>query len=319
MRDEKSRTIDSKQAHPIQDESLDRTIKAYDADDLNRDRIHDTLVSVQQHLESEHLVHWLFDTRSYDPVSIECIYQDDNVWAFAVYDTPAWGDHLDEVGVEDSTIRSIVQDVHLFETQLLDTDQEGTQFNNDDTWDTFLIEKTPEWRDAEEEIRDYFSWLASIGCSPAQIIDYWMCEVLGETQSDWARKRHVSRTSINGNVGAANKIFEHFDEERDIETIDMKKKREDKPQSWELAEENIRFEIAYLTERGCSMAEALDYWACEMRDAGQTEWARRRGVNQSTVSGNVNDARDQITRKNIPNRSEIEREVRQDMEEANES
>lgn len=316
MRDEEPRTVDPKHAHPIQDDSLDRTIKTYDADDLDRDRIHEVLAKIQQYLESERLNLWLHHTRGHEAATLERIYRDDNAWAFVEYDTPAWDDVLDEVGVEDSPIRSIVPDAHLFETQMLDTEQEGTQFGNDDMWDTFLIGKTPGWRETEEQIRGYFAWLAGVGCSPAQMIDHWMCEVMGMKQSRWAMKRNVDRASVNENVAAASKLLEVVNEERDGDPIDMKKKREGQGPKWILAEENIQNEFIGLAGK-CSIAEALDYWACELHNAVQTEWADHRSATQSTVSENVNDARDKMNNEYyvVPDRSEIYEE----MEEANES
>lgn len=52
--------------------------------------------------------------------------------------------------------------------------------------------------------------------------------------------------------------------------------------------------LSALVEGGCSPAEAMDYHAVEMVGRTQTEWADIRGVGQSTVSDNVNEAKREI-------------------------
>lgn len=52
--------------------------------------------------------------------------------------------------------------------------------------------------------------------------------------------------------------------------------------------------LSALVEAGCSAAEAMDYHAVEMVGRTQTEWADIRGVGQSTVSDNVNEAKREI-------------------------
>lgn len=46
-----------------------------------------------------------------------------------------------------------------------------------------------------------------------------------------------------------------------------------------------------LVERGCSPAEALDYYLVDLGPYTQTEWAEVRGVAQGTVSENISKAR----------------------------
>lgn len=46
-----------------------------------------------------------------------------------------------------------------------------------------------------------------------------------------------------------------------------------------------------LVRRGCSCAEALDYYMVEVGPHSQTSWAEERGVSQQTVSENISKAR----------------------------
>ena len=50
-------------------------------------------------------------------------------------------------------------------------------------------------------------------------------------------------------------------------------------------------EVRHLVEAGLSPAEAVDYHAVVTEGLTQTEWARRRGIAQSSVSENVSKAR----------------------------
>lgn len=52
--------------------------------------------------------------------------------------------------------------------------------------------------------------------------------------------------------------------------------------------------IALLLRRGCSPAEAIDWFATEGGFWTQTEWANWRGVSQQNVSGNVSKAREKL-------------------------
>lgn len=49
-----------------------------------------------------------------------------------------------------------------------------------------------------------------------------------------------------------------------------------------------------LVERGCSPAEALDYYMAEVGPYNQTQWAEVRGVNQQAVSENISKAREKM-------------------------
>lgn len=49
-----------------------------------------------------------------------------------------------------------------------------------------------------------------------------------------------------------------------------------------------------LIERGCTPAEALDYYMAEVGPETQTSWAETRGVSQQAVSENVTKARDKL-------------------------
>lgn len=49
-----------------------------------------------------------------------------------------------------------------------------------------------------------------------------------------------------------------------------------------------------LVQRGCSAAEALDYYMAEVGPYNQSEWAEVRGVSQSTVNQNIQQAREKM-------------------------
>lgn len=49
-----------------------------------------------------------------------------------------------------------------------------------------------------------------------------------------------------------------------------------------------------LLRRGVERQAAIDYYAVEREDLSQSEWARRRGVAQQSVSGNVSEASDRL-------------------------
>lgn len=50
--------------------------------------------------------------------------------------------------------------------------------------------------------------------------------------------------------------------------------------------------LALLLRRGCSPAEAVDWYAAGEGNWSQSEWARWRGVSQQNVSGNISKARE---------------------------
>jgi len=56
----------------------------------------------------------------------------------------------------------------------------------------------------------------------------------------------------------------------------------------------MEYYIRGLIEAGASSAEAVDYCMVEVKDMTQTAWAEERGVDQSTVSGNVSQAKEEF-------------------------
>jgi len=66
--------------------------------------------------------------------------------------------------------------------------------------------------------------------------------------------------------------------------------------SFELTLDDSDIDMEYYTrgliEAGASPAEAMDYYMVEVADMTQTAWAEERGVDQSTVSGNVSQAKE---------------------------
>ncbi len=50
-------------------------------------------------------------------------------------------------------------------------------------------------------------------------------------------------------------------------------------------------ELRELLERGLSASEAIDYYATEVRDYSQTDWADVRGKSRQAVNKNVRQAR----------------------------
>lgn len=57
------------------------------------------------------------------------------------------------------------------------------------------------------------------------------------------------------------------------------------------ATDAINTVLVGLVRRGCSPAEALDYYMAEVGPYNQTTWAEERGVSQQTVSENIAKAR----------------------------
>jgi len=68
--------------------------------------------------------------------------------------------------------------------------------------------------------------------------------------------------------------------------------------SFELTLDDSDIDMEYYTrgliESGASPAEAVDYYMVEVEDMTQTAWAEERGVDQSTVSGNVSQAKEEF-------------------------
>lgn len=58
---------------------------------------------------------------------------------------------------------------------------------------------TARGRDAEGD----FKWLIGEGLSPAEALDYWIVEIMNESQSEWAEERGKTRQAISKNVQSA--------------------------------------------------------------------------------------------------------------------
>jgi hypothetical protein len=54
-------------------------------------------------------------------------------------------------------------------------------------------------RDAEVD----FKWLIGEGLSPAEALDYWVVEIMNESQTEWAKEREKTRQAISKNVQSA--------------------------------------------------------------------------------------------------------------------
>jgi len=57
---------------------------------------------------------------------------------------------------------------------------------------------------------------------------------------------------------------------------------------------DMTYHVRALVEAGCSASEALDYHMVENEGMSQTDWATERSIDQSTVSGNVSDAKREL-------------------------
>lgn len=311
MRDYDLLGIDPKTAHTIRDDSLDRAIEENDAEDLDREDIHYALKEVQKEMEAEYLNDWLYYSREVCGV-MERIHKDNNAWTFANYEQTGWEEVFETADVDDPVLQSVIEDAHLFESQMFDTEREGTDddLTDQSSWDTFIVGKSPRWREGEEDIKKYFIWLIQNGISPAKAIDYWMCEIIGESQKDWAINRGVSRSTVNENVAEAREKIELLEEEDD-DHVEIKKLHDCQGWGWKWAEQHICDQLTYLAHEGCSPAEMMDYWVCEMQMGKQSVWTAVRAVDQSTVSGNLNDARDKINNEyyDTPSRSEVYEEM----------
>ena len=61
-----------------------------------------------------------------------------------------------------------------------------------------------------------------------------------------------------------------------------------------MSAEPINEVLAGLVRRGCSAAEALDYYMAELGPYTQTDWAEERGISQQSVSENIAKAREKM-------------------------
>lgn len=61
-----------------------------------------------------------------------------------------------------------------------------------------------------------------------------------------------------------------------------------------MSQEPVNTVLVGLIERGCTPAEALDYYMVELGPHTQTSWAAIRGINQSSVSENISKAREKL-------------------------
>lgn len=108
----------------------------------------------------------------------------------------------------------------------------------------------------------------------------------GDELNEWSDALEVNRSELSGQMHELAREVYHPDEPGD---------------PWSVADPIVfdvdtfrrdNFEaIALLLRRGCSPAEAIDWFATEANNWTQTEWSEWRGVSQQNVSGNVSGAR----------------------------
>jgi len=147
------------------------------------------------------------------------------------------------------------------------------------------------WDVVEEDFRHTTEWVRGDGLDQMQPGDQPL-----RADCDWQIEFHQDRIFRPGEaIGQAVDLSEHeiplsviLDELRDADLLPSY-------YSFELTLDDSAIGMEYYTrgliEAGASSAEAVDYCMVEVKDMTQTAWAEERGVDQSTVSGNVGQAK----------------------------
>jgi hypothetical protein len=164
------------------------------------------------------------------------------------------------------------------------TDRYKSRFDDDESKE--MIDKVVEnWDVMETELQHATEWVRSEGLEQ-QTGDYITTEdsfTINFRMRIYRPEEALNRTIDDTDETVVSKLVREL---RDEELI---------PNFYEFRLvirdcEEMKHYIRGLTEAGASPAEALDYYMVSINDMSQTEWAGERGVNQSTVSENVNKA-----------------------------
>lgn len=150
------------------------------------------------------------------------------------------------------------------------------------------------WEVVEEDLRRTIEWVRDEGLDKIQVGDQPI-----RTDRDWQiefhqdrifRPRKALKQAINLSEDDI-PLSVIFDKLRDAGLLPSH-------YSFELTLDDSDIGMEYYTrgliEAGASPAEAVDYYMVEVEDMTQTAWADERGVDQSTVSGNVSLAKEEF-------------------------
>jgi len=150
------------------------------------------------------------------------------------------------------------------------------------------------WDIVEEELELTIDWVQHDGIEQMQSGDQPI-----HADSDWHIEFHQERIFRPGEmIKQCVDLTEYkiplsviLDELRDADLLPS-------PYDFELLLDESAVDMEYyirgLIEANMSPAEAVDYYMIELMGMTQTGWAEKRGVDQSTVSGNVNQAKDKL-------------------------
>ncbi|EMA70317.1 hypothetical protein C462_10737 [Halorubrum distributum JCM 13916] len=100
---------------------------------------------------------------------------------------------------------------------LLGLDRDAAKSLSDALRDTEVINVNPDYAVTVESFRDSDSLsvpngyritaLTEAGCSPAEAVDYLMCDIHGLTQTEWAAVRGKDQSSVSENVNSARRTL----------------------------------------------------------------------------------------------------------------
>lgn len=150
------------------------------------------------------------------------------------------------------------------------------------------------WDVIEEELRLATEWVRDEGLDEMQAGDQPI-----HADRDWQIEFHQNRIFRPGEVIKQVVDFSEyeiplsviFDDLREVDLFPSY-------YSFELTLDDSAIDMEYYTrgliETGASPAETMDYYMVEIAGMTQTAWANERGVDQSTVSGNVRQAKEEF-------------------------
>jgi hypothetical protein len=156
--------------------------------------------------------------------------------------------------------------------------------------DVELLRKIADnWDMVEEDLRLTTEWVRDEGLDEMQPGDQPI-----RTDRDWQIEFHQDRIFKPLRALGERIDFEEYDIPARALLDELRDVGLPSHHSFELALDDSDIGMEYcvrgLIEAGASPAEAIDYCMVEVEDMTQTAWAEERGVDQSTVSGNVSQA-----------------------------
>lgn len=150
------------------------------------------------------------------------------------------------------------------------------------------------WDLVEDDLRLATEWVRDDGFDQMQPGDQPV-----HADRDWQIEFHQNRIFRPGK--AIKQAVDLFDDESQLSVIlDELRDADLLPSyySFELTLDDSSIDTEYyvrgLIEAGTSPAEAVDYYMVMVKDITQNEWAEEHGVDQSTVSGNVSQAKGEV-------------------------